>query len=693
MKKISGKRMVAWKLTLAMLIGICPMTVFVSESNAAIQVNSKMGCGYYNVISQNEYALADGATEKEIVINDDTGNNKNIVHVMEVDTKNPNITVMPTYKGISDNIDYSNSSNWGTQTMPKQVEHVEKNLGLNVVGAMNMCLSWDFTHPYGLLLYKGKVLYDGRADLPAGENFGYLAIMKDGTAELRGPFDALTGEEWMAQTIEFGIMLKDGKIYGDLANEDHSGDRRPRSVIGIKEDGTLVLMVVEGDSYSSSKSRGFTAHEIAYMMLELGCVDAINCDGGGSSAFLTERADGSQKLRNNQDNSSQGTRAVANGIAIISNGIPTPVFTSATLTASSDSVKTNHSVTIDVAGVDATGAPIDLPDDLTLELADNSYGTLSNGVFTAGNKLGNAVINAVSNGKVVGSITILVKANAGLQVIDNYYYFVYLDGTIAKGERYIWGNGIFPDGMYTFAEDGRMLGVKVVDGIHYTGEIVDVDGELYYYKNGKKEPAGLLLIDGNYYFVGVGGKLATGKSYVWKGNGIMSEDVYTFGEDGKMLGIKLENGKRVTGEIVKTGDKLYYYDTGKAEQKGIIEIDGYYYFVGLYGEIATGRTYVWRGNGILPDDVYTFDKDGKMLGIKIANGKLVIGEIVEDGGKLYYYDTGKAEQKGIFKIDGYYYFVGLYGEIATGRTYVWRGNGILEDGHYTFAADGKYIAN
>ena len=42
---------------------------------------------------------------------------------------------------------------------------------------------------------------------------------------------------------------------------------------------------------------------------------------------------------------------------------------------------------------------------------------------------------------------------------------------------------------------------------------------------------------------------------------------------------------------VEDGDKLYYYDTGKAEQKGIIEINGYYYFVGLYGEIATGRTY------------------------------------------------------------------------------------------------------
>ena len=49
------------------------------------------------------------------------------------------------------------------------------------------------------------------------------------------------------------------------------------------------------------------------------------------------------------------------------------------------------------------------------------------------------------------------------------------------------------------------------------------------------------------------------------------------------------------------------------------------------GKIVTGRKYVWKTNGLLPEGSYTFDDAGKMLGAAVEDGIVVSGEIVEIG--------------------------------------------------------------
>ena len=410
MKRVT-KKVASFVLAMLMGVSVLPMSALATDVDLDLSITD---CDYYNVIEKNDYDLAPGAVESEIILNDDTGNNRNVVHVIEVDLKNPNISVMPTYKGISEEVDYSDSSTWGSQIMSEQVAHVEENLGLNVVGAMNVSLSWGFDHPYGLLIYNGKVLYDDRENSPGD---GYLAIMKDGTAELRDAMAELTGEEWMAQTVCMKFLVRNGECVNNNGVEDHTSARAPRSVIGIKEDGTLVLMM--NDGRQSPYSAGFTSHEMAQMMLDLGCVDAINCDGGGSATFITERT-GTGELSLKSKPSDGSERATLTGIAVISKAISDGVFASATLTASSTSVAPHGSTTISVVGADAAGGPATFPEDLTLELADASYGTISeSGVFTAGNKIGDAVINAMSNGEIVGSTTIHVFAPDSIGFEDN----------------------------------------------------------------------------------------------------------------------------------------------------------------------------------------------------------------------------------------------------------------------------------
>ena len=102
---------------------------------------------------------------------------------------------------------------------------------------------------------------------------------------------------------------------GILSSMPNWDSRRPRTAIGTDATHTkLIFAVVDGDSKNSGVSAGMNAHEIADLMINLGCVDALNFDGGGSSCIWT-KACGKNPLNNPSD--SNGPRAVRNGLFIV----------------------------------------------------------------------------------------------------------------------------------------------------------------------------------------------------------------------------------------------------------------------------------------------------------------------------------------------------------------------------------------
>lgn len=106
------------------------------------------------------------------------------------------------------------------------------------------------------------------------------------------------------------VLVKDGVIaVADKAEgfpASFSDARHPRTGIGATADGDLWLVNVDG---RSRISRGATLDEMAVIMRNLGCVNAINLDGGGSSALSIAGAAVNRP--------SDGTeRAVANGIVV-----------------------------------------------------------------------------------------------------------------------------------------------------------------------------------------------------------------------------------------------------------------------------------------------------------------------------------------------------------------------------------------
>jgi hypothetical protein len=96
-----------------------------------------------------------------------------------------------------------------------------------------------------------------------------------------------TSSWYPSQAIGGGPMLiKEGKIRDGSRDEGFGAShllRHPRTAIGYIDEYTLLMMVVDGRQQTSA---GVTIVELAQIMLEAGCYEAVNLDGGGSSAMI-----------------------------------------------------------------------------------------------------------------------------------------------------------------------------------------------------------------------------------------------------------------------------------------------------------------------------------------------------------------------------------------------------------------------
>lgn len=85
-------------------------------------------------------------------------------------------------------------------------------------------------------------------------------------------------------------IVTDGKVDIRLVEEgvgrSFSTARHPRTAIGETKDGKLLLVTVDGRQ--KGLSRGMSLTELANLFLKYGAINAVNLDGGGSSAVVVQ---------------------------------------------------------------------------------------------------------------------------------------------------------------------------------------------------------------------------------------------------------------------------------------------------------------------------------------------------------------------------------------------------------------------
>lgn len=112
------------------------------------------------------------------------------------------------------------------------------------------------------------------------------------------------------------VMILNG-IDQKLPNDAFDNDRHPRTAIGKKPDGTVVLLVVDG---RAAESAGMSIPELQKIFRWLNCTEAINLDGGGSTTMYIKGQSFNGVVNYPTDNKKwdhEGEREVANVLVIV----------------------------------------------------------------------------------------------------------------------------------------------------------------------------------------------------------------------------------------------------------------------------------------------------------------------------------------------------------------------------------------
>lgn len=138
---------------------------------------------------------------------------------------------------------------------------------------------------------KGKIISIGTQSMPIPQN-GYVIVGPDERlAKIYKAkhidLDIKTIPNWenVKHIISGGpYLVKNGEVFVDMTEQKLGaiGGKNPRTAIGYTQDGNFIMVAVDG---REGASVGLTLKELAWFMKSIGCTNAMNLDGGGSTVM------------------------------------------------------------------------------------------------------------------------------------------------------------------------------------------------------------------------------------------------------------------------------------------------------------------------------------------------------------------------------------------------------------------------
>lgn len=395
------RRMLTVLLALCMVVSLIPMQVL------AVDAKAEGGLGTLGIqqISEKKYAVTPDVTEYEWILNNASLTQQMMGHVMEIKVGKDSTASVAVGYGDDDIKTIQTGRNWAMTETTKQAQSMQTRRSTNVVGAINAG-GYDMSNgrPTGAFIMSGTVINE-----PTSTTFW---IDKEGNAHITSAQEcnaALAAGNVLEAVASFGDIFEDGHARSDLDNST----RASRTAIGIKADGTVVMMMVDGRQ--APYSVGMTMAEVGATMESLGCAQAVNLDGGGSSTFATQREgesenDTSAGLTLRCRPSDGYERKVSNTIMVLSKAQPTGQFDHAVLTPNAEVYTPGSTVQFSAAGVDAAGSSADVPEDAVWTVLSGNGTIDANGLLnTAADTCGEVTVGLKSGGKIVGQTSIQVQ--------------------------------------------------------------------------------------------------------------------------------------------------------------------------------------------------------------------------------------------------------------------------------------------
>ena len=352
-------------LALCMLVSLLPVTAFgLDPQSVELGKGSTIDGTGYHVTSVKNYSIAPDISERVIITNNDAGNSQTVANVMEVNTSGGRAKIVAGYGNRN-----PKEQGWTLKTTTDQAHVYEKESGLNMVGGVNA--SWfniNTGEPSGYLVMNGVVHHDSssRAFIAAFDD-GSVNVFREGTTLAQAEADQSAKQGKTVKILEavdaLVAMVWDGKV---VITESGNSGYYPRTCVGIKADGTVVLF--QADGTMAPRSVGYTAAEEARMMVALGCVAAIQLDEGGSSTYISQR-EGEQDVTMRNTPAGGSERVVSGTILVVSTVAASGEFDHAAVTPDDEYYTPGSSVTLTAEAMDFSGAAAKaLPEDAVEEV-------------------------------------------------------------------------------------------------------------------------------------------------------------------------------------------------------------------------------------------------------------------------------------------------------------------------------------
>ena len=185
---------------------------------------------------------------------------------------------------------------YGT-THPTEVYRVNGVVGFKDKDGKQMCIEYSDTTQYQ------SVSADWHSVMASGP-----MLMKGG--EIVVPLltgDSADGDNVAAMSHEQKVGVKITTHYSSVLFYDK---RHPRTAVGTDNEGNIYYVVIDGRF--PGQGDGASIYETAYICKMLGMTDAINLDGGGSSALWSDVTGVLNHPRDNRKFDHEGERAVPN---------------------------------------------------------------------------------------------------------------------------------------------------------------------------------------------------------------------------------------------------------------------------------------------------------------------------------------------------------------------------------------------
>ncbi|HCI68216.1 MAG TPA: hypothetical protein DER17_04200 [Oscillibacter sp.] len=391
---------------LTALLALCMAVSLLPVHALAVDVAAGSGLDTLGIrqISEKKYAVTPDVTEYEWILNNASLTQQMMGHVMEIKVGEGSTASVAVGYG-DDNIEtIKTGRNWAMTETTKQAQSMQTRRNTNVVGAINAG-GYDMSNgrPSGAFIMSGTVINE-----PTGTTFW---IDGSGAAHITSAQEcnaALAAGNVREAVASFGDIFENGHARSGLDNTT----RASRTAIGIKADGTVVMLMVDGRQ--APYSVGMTMAEVAASMEALGCVEAVNLDGGGSSTFATQRegepeneATAGLTLRCRPSDGYE--RKVSNTIMVLSKAQPTGQFDHAVLTPNNEVYTPGSTVQFAAAGVDAAGGRADIPAGAAWTVLSGSGRIDADGVYTATDDCGEVIVGLQVNGETVGQTAIQIR--------------------------------------------------------------------------------------------------------------------------------------------------------------------------------------------------------------------------------------------------------------------------------------------